>query len=98
MRCPLISAFPSKFQSVLMFHHNNQKVTESVNLHINKMKNLPYSWKVSLVDRKTGQTLTPSKGFDTNSITASLSKQVLPHILQQEYKILSNRPRRGPFC
>ncbi|PAU93289.1 hypothetical protein CK503_12770 [Aliifodinibius salipaludis] len=80
---------------------NSQKVTESVNLQISDIKNIPSSWDVTLIDRITGQEITPSKGtrysFKTSGEKNSKGEDSQP--LQKDYQILSEAdPSKARFA
>ncbi|MEL7834057.1 T9SS type A sorting domain-containing protein [Fodinibius sp. Rm-B-1B1-1] len=70
---------------------NHQKVSESVELQIAEIKNIPSSWEVTLVDRKTGQDLSTSKGsnyqFKTTGNNNGNEKN--KNALQKDYQILT---------
>lgn len=79
---------------------NSQKVAETVHLEISNFKNIPSSWDVRLVNRETGQEITPSVGanyrFKTSGEKDTKGKGSQP--LQQEYQLLTDAdPSKAQF-
>ncbi|GEM_PF-485477 len=72
----------------------NQKMSDLVQLHITEMNNLPHSWEVSLVDRKTGHEISPSQGvqyrFTTAGSAKTTSNKDTTSVLEADYHILAD--------
>ena len=82
---------------------NNRTVSKIVNLQISEIINLPPSWEVTLVDRQTGKTLSPTQGrnyqFSTEGSNQYPQKKTKGNVLESNYHILGDaQPSEARFA
>lgn len=92
---PLNFGVPIEIPISANIFKNGTKASELANLHIADMNQMPLSWAIALVDRKTGQEITPSKGktykFKTfGSSDNSVATDTTKNILDLPYHILAD--------
>ena len=83
---------------------NGKKITDSVKLQIAKIKNIPNSWDLTLVDRLTGRELSPSPSLNYQFTTDGINPTSQPtddstDVLEEEYHILADaKPSQARFA
>lgn len=74
-------------------YQNNRKMNGEVNLSFSAVENIPSSWKISIVDRISGKTVTALSGnaiaFKTDDSGQPAQQEADQNVLSQDYKILA---------
>ncbi|NGP87817.1 T9SS type A sorting domain-containing protein [Fodinibius halophilus] len=99
---PLNFGVPIEIPISAAVFKKGQKVSKTVSLNIAEVKELPYSWSVTLIDRKTGKEIPPQKGFTYQFRTPGAPAKANTadeQILEKEYHIIGESdPAKARFA